>query len=119
MEQTVREVQKNLKVAQDRQKSYADLKTQHKEFSIEDHVYLWFNPKKRSLKLVSFTKLAPRFYGPFQLLERIGHMAYKLGLPTHLQIHNVFHISLLKKYVYDSTHIIDCNVVQVELEGEF
>ena len=46
-------------------------------------------------------------------------MAYKISLPAHLIIHNVFHISLLKKYVYDSIHIIDWNVVQVEPEGEF
>ena len=46
-------------------------------------------------------------------------MEYKLVLPTHLRIHNVFHISLLKKFIHDSTHIIDWNVVQVEPEGEF
>ena len=46
-------------------------------------------------------------------------MAYKLTLPAHLRIHNVFHISLLKKYRPDSTHVIDWNVVQVEPEGEF
>ena len=46
-------------------------------------------------------------------------MAYNMALPTHLRIHNVFHISLLRKYVYDYTHIIDCNVVQVEPEGNF
>ena len=119
MEQIVWEVQKNLKVVQDRQKSYADLERQHKEFSFRDHVYLRFKPKKSSLKLGSCTKFTSRFCGPFQVLERIGPVAYKLALPTHLGIHNIFHISLLNKYVYDSTHIIDWNVVHVEWEGEF
>ena len=95
----VRGVQKNLKVAEDCQMSYANLKRQHKEFSVEDHVYLRVKPKKSSLKLGSYTKLAPQLCGPFQVLERIGPMAYKLALPTHLRILNIFHFSLLKKYV--------------------
>ena len=119
MEQTVREVQKNLKVAQEWQKHYANKKRKHKEYCVGDHVYLWVKPKKSSLKLGCCKKLAPIFCGPFQVLERIGPIAYKLALPVHLKIHNVFHISLLKKYVYDSAHIINWNVVQVEPKGEF
>ena len=86
---------------------------------VGDHVYLRPKPKVRSLKLRSYTKLAPWFSGPFQVLERIGTVAYKLALPVHLRIHNFFHVSLLNKYVYYSTHIIDWNVVHVELEGTF
>ena len=119
MEQTVRDVQKNSKVAQDCQKSYVDFKRQHKEFSVGDHVYLQFKSKKSFLKLGSCTKLAPWFCGPFHILERIRPVAYKLALPARLRIHNFFHISLLNKYIHDSTHIIEWNVVQVELEGEF
>ena len=106
-------------MARDFQKSYDDFKRKHKEFSVEDHVYLQVNPKKSSLELESYTKVAPWFSGPFQFMEMMGPMEYKLSLPTHLRIHIVFHISLLKKYVYDSTHIIDWNVVQVEPEGGF
>ena len=119
MEQTVREVQRNLKVAQDLQKIYIDLKRQHKDFSIENHIYLRVKPKKSSLKLGRCSKLERWFCRPFQIFERIGPVGYKLVLPTHLRIHNVFHISLLKKIIHDSTHIIDQNVVQVELEKEF
>ena len=46
-------------------------------------------------------------------------MAYQLALPTNLKVHNVFHVSLLKRYIHDPTHIIDWNAVKVEPEGEF
>jgi hypothetical protein len=71
------------------------------------------------LKLGNCAKLAPRFCGPFEILARIGPVAYQLALPANLRIHNVFHVSLLKKYVHDPTHMIDWNLVQVEPEGEF
>ena len=65
MGQTVQKVQKNLKMMQDHQKSYDDLKRQHKEFYVGDDVYLLFKPKKSSLRLGSCTKLAPWFCGLF------------------------------------------------------
>jgi hypothetical protein len=63
--------------------------------------------------------LAPRFFGPFEILTRIGHVAYQPTLLANLKFHNVFHVSLLKRYTHDHTHIIDWNMVQVEPEGEF
>jgi hypothetical protein len=63
--------------------------------------------------------MAPRFYGAFEMLTRIGPVEYQLALPANLRIHNVFHVSLLKKYIHDPTHMIDWNLVQVELEGKF
>jgi len=83
----------------------------HKEFKVGDHVYLRVKPKKRSLKLGGCAKLAPRFCGPFKVLDRIGHVAYRIALPAHMKSHNVFHISLLKKYVHDPIHVIDWNVI--------
>jgi hypothetical protein len=119
MEKMVRKVQHNLKEAQDRQKSYADLKRRHQEFQVGDHVYLKVKARRSSLKLGNCSKLAPRFCGPFEILARIGPVAYQLALPANLKVHNVFHVSLLKKYIHDPTHIIDWNMVQVEPEGEF
>jgi hypothetical protein len=119
MENMVRKVQKNLKEAQDRQKSYADQKRRHLEFQVGEHVYLKVKARKSSLKLGNCAKLAPRFCGPFEILARIGPVAYQLALPANLRIHNVFHVSLLKKYIHDPTHRIDWDLVQVEPEGEF
>jgi hypothetical protein len=64
-------------------------------------------------------KLAPQYYGPFEIVYRVGPEAYRLALPPTVKAHNVFHFSLLKKYVHDSNHIIDWSVIQVEPEGEF
>jgi hypothetical protein len=69
---------------------------------------------RSSLKLGNLSKLAARYCGPFEILERIGLVAYRLALPTWMSIHNVFHVSLLKKYIPDANHIIDWNVIQVE-----
>jgi hypothetical protein len=63
-------------------------------------------------------KLAHRYCVPFEVLDRVGHVAYRLALPPIVKEHNVFHVSLLNKYVHDSNHIIDWLVIQVEPEGE-
>ena len=104
-------------VAQNRQKSYAYLRRVHKEFKIGDHVYLRVKPRKRSLKVGKFSKLEPRYCGPFEFLDRIGPIAYRIALPANMRAHNVVHVSLLKKYVHDPNHIIDWNVIYVEPKG--
>ena len=106
MELIVKQVQGNLKIAQDRQKSEADLKRTPKEFKVDEHVFINLRPKKSSLRLGSCAKLAPRYCSPFEILSRIGHVAYQLALPPNLRVHNVFQISVLKKYVHDTTHVI-------------
>ena len=75
--------------------------------------------RKSSLKLGSCAKLSPRYCGPFEVLERIGPVVYRLALPANTITHNVFHVSLLKKYVHDPNHVINCDVIQVEPKGEF
>ena len=119
MELIVKQVQGNLKIAQDRQKNQADLKRTPKEFQVGEHVFIKVRPKKSSLRLGSYAKLAPRYCGPFEILFSIGHVAYQLALPPDQRVHNVFHIYVLKKYVHDATHVINWNDVQVEHEGDF
>jgi hypothetical protein len=70
-------------------------------------VLLKFNPKKRSLKLVSCTKIVAKLCVPFEILDRIGSVAYMFVLPTSMNLYNVFHVSLLNKYVHDPNHVID------------
>ena len=84
------------------------------EFKVGDHVFLKVKPNRSSLKLGNYSKLAARFFGSFEILERIGSVAYILALPASMTVHNLFHISLLKKYILDANHVIDWNVIQVE-----
>ena len=82
-------------------------------------MFIKVRPKNSSLRLGSCAKLAPHYCGQFEILSRIGQVAYQLALPPNLRVHNVFHISVLKKYVHDATHVVNWNVVQVEPKGEF
>jgi hypothetical protein len=76
------------------------------------------NPLKVPLGFGKGTKLSPRFVGPFTILERIGPVAYKLELPFHLRrMHNVFHVSMLRKYVPDPSHVLKFEKLQVSEEG--
>jgi len=86
---------------------------------VGDHAFLKVKANRSSLKLGSCAKLAARFCGPFEILERIGPISYMIALPASMSVHNVFHVSLLKKYIPDANHVIDWNVIQVEQEGDF
>jgi hypothetical protein len=119
MEENIVKIRKNLNAAQYRKKSCSDKGRTHMEFGVGDHVFLKVKARCSSLKLGKYSKLASCYCGPFEILERIGLLTYMLALPASLCIHNVFHVSLLKKYVHDANHVIDWNVIQVEPEGIF
>jgi hypothetical protein len=86
---------------------------------VGDHVFLKVKANRSSLKLGNCSKLPARYCGLFEILERIGPVAYMIALPASMAIHNVFHVSSLKKYIPDANHVIDWNVIQVEKEGAF
>jgi hypothetical protein len=111
MEQQVIQIKQNLKVAHNRQKIYAERKRTPREFNTGDHVYLKVRPRKSSLRMGACAKLAPQYCRPFEVLDRVGPIAYRLALPPIVKEHNVFHVSLLKKYVHDSNHIIGWSVI--------
>ena len=96
-----------MKITHDRQNSHANLKITLKEFRICEHVFVNVRPRNSSFKLGRCDKLTPRYCGAFEIFARVGSMAYQLAFPPNLRIHNVFHISILKRYVHDATHVIN------------
>jgi len=66
-------------------------------------------------RVMKSKKLTPRFIGPYQILRKIGLVAYQIFLPPFLSnLHNVFHVSQLRKYIYDPTHVIRPDIVQLK-----
>ncbi|KAL0448259.1 UNVERIFIED_CONTAM: hypothetical protein Slati_1382300 [Sesamum latifolium] len=77
------------------------------EYEIGDKVFLKVSPWKGILRFRKQGKLSPRYIGPYEIIERIGPLAYQLALPSELsQIHDIFHDSMLRRYRSDPNHII-------------
>ena len=97
-EEKVKLIRDRLKIAQSRQKSYADAKRKEVTYEVGDRAYLRVSPLRGIKRFGIKGKLAPRFVGPYKILERRGEVAYQLELPESLSgVHNVFHVSQLKK----------------------
>jgi hypothetical protein len=86
---------------------------------VGDHVFLKVKANRSSMKLGNCSKLVARYCGSFEILERIGPVDYMIALPASMSVHNVFHVSLFKKYIPNVNHVIHWNVIQVEQEGTF
>ena len=100
---------------QSRQKSYADLKRKSVEFQVGDHVFLRVSPMRGVKRFGVKGKLSPRFIGPFEVLDRIGEVAYRLAMPPSLSaVHNVFHVSMLRKYVSDPSHVLSYENLELD-----
>ncbi|GKB13285.1 putative reverse transcriptase domain-containing protein [Tanacetum coccineum] len=100
----ISQIKDRLKVARDRQKSYADKRKEPLEFSLGDYVLLKVSPWKGVVRFGKKEKLAPRFVGPFEITEKVGSVAYRLDLPEELNgVHDTFHVSNLKKCLADPT----------------
>jgi hypothetical protein len=97
-EENIKMVRENLKIAQSRQQSYADTRRRELSFEVGDFVYLKVSPIRGVRRFGVKGKLAPRYIGPYQILARRGEVSYQLSLPENLSVvHNVFHVSQLKK----------------------
>jgi len=114
-EEKVKVIQTNLKAAQSRQKSYFDKRRKPLQFEVGDHVYLRVSPIRGVQRFGVKGKLAPRYIGPYEVVEKCGPMAYRLRLPLHLAaIHDVFRVSQLKKCIRVSSETIDQHDISVE-----
>ena len=92
-------IRKRLLIAQNLQKSYVDRHRRPLEFEVGAHDFLKVMPKRGVVRFGKREKLSPRYIGPFEILESVGTIAYRLALlPSLSSIHEVFHVSMLQKY---------------------
>ena len=113
-EEKVQVIRKRLKVTSDRHKSYADLRRKNIEYEVGDEVFLKVSPWRKVLRFGKKGNLSPRSIGPYEILERIEPVAYRLALPLELaKLHDVFHVSMLRRYISDESHNLPMQGVQV------
>ncbi|KAD5318169.1 hypothetical protein E3N88_18115 [Mikania micrantha] len=106
--------------ARDRKKSYVDKRRKPLEFQVGDRVLLKVSPWKGVIRFGKRGKLHPRYVGLFEILERIGPVAYQLKLPDELSgVHDVFHVSNLKKCLSDETLMVPLEEIQVDKHLRF
>ncbi|CAL0306593.1 unnamed protein product [Lupinus luteus] len=104
----VKMIRDKLRATQSRQKRYHDMCRKPLEFSDGDLVFLRVRPVTGIGRVMKTRKLTPRFVGPYQVIERIGPVAYRIALPPSLSnLHDVFHVSQFKKYMSDPSHVIE------------
>ena len=110
----VKMIRERLKVATDRQKSYVDMKRKDVHFEIGEKVFLKVSPSKKVMRFGRNGKLSPRFIRPYEVIEKVGPVAYRLDLPPELEkIHNVFHVSMLRRYRSDPSHVVSSETIEL------
>ena len=107
-------------MAQSWQKSYADVRRRPLGFEVGDHVFLKVMPKRGVVRFGKRGKLSPGFIEPFEILERVGTVAYRLALPPSMSsVYEVFHVSMLQRYTPYPTHVVDWGEIEVDTDGTF
>ncbi len=102
------------KTAFSRQKGYANPRWKNEEFAVGDYVFLKVFPIKEVMRFGKKDKLAPRYIRLFETIDRVGAVAYWLELlPNLSHVHPVFHISMLRKYFLDSSHVLQPDLVEL------
>ncbi|KAL9993804.1 putative nucleotidyltransferase, Ribonuclease H [Helianthus debilis subsp. tardiflorus] len=116
----IAQIRQRMAAARDRQKAYADKRSKPLEFQVGDRVLLKVSPWKGVVRFGKRGKLNPRYVGPFEITERIGPVAYRLNLPAELSaVHNVFHVSNLKKCLSDETLIVPFKELTIDERLQF
>ncbi|XP_010532445.1 PREDICTED: uncharacterized protein LOC104808466 [Tarenaya hassleriana] len=105
--EVIRRIRFNLKTAQDRQKSYADWRRRDFSLEVGDLAFLRVQAVRGHVRFGQSGKLKPRYIRPYPVIAKVGDVAYRLTLPPELgNVHDVFHVSMLRKYVADPSHIL-------------
>ena len=113
-EEKVKIIRERLKIANDRQKSYADMKRKDIRYEIGEKVFLKVSPWKKVIRFGKNGKLSPRFIGPYEVIEKVGPVAYRLALPPELEkIHSVFHVSMLRRYRSDPSYVVSSETIEL------
>lgn len=111
----IRLIREILRCVQSWQKSDADNRRWDLEFFVGDVVFLKVSPSKGVMTFGKSGKLAPRYNGSFEILNRVGLSVYRLALPPVLScVHNVFHVSFLRKYVVDPSHMLEYEPIEIQ-----
>jgi hypothetical protein len=114
-EQKLKQIQANILAAQSRQKSYTDKRRSPLEFEVGDHVYLRVSLMKGVRRFGIKGKLAPRYIGPYLIIDKYGPTSYQVELPPKLSgVHNVFHVSQLKRYLKPPTDVVIEDTIPLE-----
>ena len=116
-EEKVKIIKERLKLVVDRQKFYTDMKRKDIQYEIGEKVFLKVSPWKKVMRFEIRGKLSPRFIEPYEVIEKVGPIAYRLVLPPELEkIYNVFHISMLRMYRSDPSHVVSSKIIELHLD---
>ena len=116
-EEKVKMIRERLKVSTNRQNLYAVFKRKDIRYEIGEKVFLKVSPWKKVMRFGKKRKLSPRFIGLYEVINKVGLVAYRLALPPELEkIHNVFHVSMLRRYRSDPLHVVSSETIELRLD---
>ena len=118
--EVVEKIRKRLLAVQNRQKHCIDPRRREVTFNVGDKVFLKVAPMKGIMRFGKKGKLSPRYVGPFEILDRVGDVAYRLALPLSLSnVHNVFHVSMLRRYIPNPSHVLSYEPLELSQDVSY